>query len=278
MPLPQPIGHRLNALHAHDLALSHCVPSLAAHEVPEHCHIEPQFVLVARGRYASTARGAADEGAGKDEGAPLLVFNPPGTVHADCFAASQPLAEARFISLDLGFGLWGSLSEAMVLPPEPVALSGPVARQLLARALRLTQSPDSEALDLDSLAAELTAAVAGDLERQHGRPPPWLLQCRDALRDDSQYTVGNHGLCKLAQELGLHPVYLARAFRSHFRCSPGDFARQHRLQRAAKLLAHSRLSLSEVALDCGFFDQPHLSRSFRARFGVTPGEYRVRAG
>jgi len=247
MPLPQPIGHRLHALHAHDLALSHCVPSLAAHEVPEHCHIEPQFVLVARGRYASTARGAADEGAGKDEGAPLLVFNPPGTVHADCFAASQPLAEARFISLDLGFGLWGSLSEAMVLPPEPVALSGPVARQLLARALRLAQSPDCEPLDLDSLAAELTAAVASDLERQHGRPPPWLLQCRDALRDDSQYTVGNQGLCKLAQELGLHPVYLARAFRSHFRCSPGDFASQHRLQRAARLLAHSRLNLCEVA-------------------------------
>ena len=100
------------------------------------------------------------------------------------------------------------------------------------------------------------------------------------MRDDSLYTVGKHGLCKLAQELDLHPVYLARAFRSHFRYSPGDFARQHRLQRAANLLAHCRLSLSlsEVAQDCGFFDQPHLSRSFRARFGVTPGEYRVRAG
>ena len=99
------------------------------------------------------------------------------------------------------------------------------------------------------------------------------------MRDASLYTVGNHALCKLAQELGLHPVYLARAFRSHFRCSPGDFARQHhRLQHAANLLAHSRLSLSEVAQDCGFFDQPHLSRSFRARFGMTPGEYRVRAG
>lgn len=271
MPLPKPIGHRLSALYAHDLALSHCVPSLAAHEVPEHCHIEPQFVLVERGCYASTARGAAGEGE------PLVVFNPPGTVHTDCFAASQPLAEARFISLDLGFGLWGTLSQAMVLPPEPVALSGPVARQLLARALCLAQSADCEPLDLDSLAAELTAAVASDLERKHGRPAPWLLQCRDALRDDSQYTVGNHGLSKLADELGLHPVYLARAFRCHFRCSPGEFARSYRLQRAAGLLAGSRLSLTDVALDCGFFDQAHLSHSFRARFGLTPRDYRIRA-
>ncbi len=67
------------------------------------------------------------------------------------------------------------------------------------------------------------------------------------MRDDSQYTVGNHGLCTLAQELGLHPAYLARAFRSHFHCSPGDFERQHRLQRAANLLALSRLNLCEVA-------------------------------
>lgn len=62
--------------------------------------------------------------------------------------------------------------------------------------------------------------------------------------------MGKHGLCKLTLELGLHPIHLA----------------------------HSRLSLSDVAQDCGFFDQPHLSRSFRARFGVTPGDYRSRAG
>ena len=40
----------------------------------------------------------------------------------------------------------------------------------------------------------------------------------------------------------------------------------------ARMLAHSRISLSEVALDCGFFDQPQLNRSFRTRFGVTPRE------
>ena len=159
-----------------------------------------------------------------------------------------------------------------------MALTGAVAQRMLARALSLAHSPDCGPLDLDGLAAELTAEVAGDLERQHGRPPRWLLQCREALREDNRYTVGNHGLCKLAQELGLHPVYLARAFRSHFRCSPGEFARQHRLQRAAGLLARSRLRLIDVALDCGFFDQAHLTRSFRARFGMTPGDYRSRAG
>ncbi|MDI4634275.1 helix-turn-helix transcriptional regulator [Pelomonas sp. V22] len=272
MPLSRPIGHRLHEQHASDLALSRCVPTLAAHEVPEHCHVEPQFVLVERGRYASAAQGATEDGA------PLLVFNPPGTVHADCFAASQTLGEARFVSLDLGFGLWGRLSQSLVLPPEPLALGGAVAQRMLGQALALAGSTDCTPLDLDGLVAELTAEVAGDFERRQGRPPRWLLQCRDALRDDALYTVGRSGLCQLAGELGVHPVYLARAFRRHFRCSPGEFARSSRLHRAAALLSRSRRSLVDVALDCGFFDQAHLARSFRAGFGMTPGDYRLRAG
>jgi AraC-like DNA-binding protein len=30
-----------------------------------------------------------------------------------------------------------------------------------------------------------------------------------------------------------------------------------------------------VALACGFFDQSHLNRVFKARMGVTPGVYRA---
>jgi AraC-like DNA-binding protein len=35
-------------------------------------------------------------------------------------------------------------------------------------------------------------------------------------------------------------------------------------------------SPAEVALACGFFDQSHLSRVFKAHTGVTPGVYRGR--
>ncbi|WP_411910522.1 helix-turn-helix transcriptional regulator [Paucibacter sp. DJ1R-11] len=128
------------------------------------------------------------------------------------------------------------------------------------------------------LAADAPAAEAGSIREASsarsariqfaiaGRPCIVLIRrCRRCVSE--QYWI-----------YGLTPALLARAFRSHFRCSHGEFSRQHRPQRAAKLLAHSRLNLSAVTQDCGFFDQPHLSRSFQGRFGMTPRKYRVRAG
>jgi AraC-like DNA-binding protein len=34
-------------------------------------------------------------------------------------------------------------------------------------------------------------------------------------------------------------------------------------------------SPSHVAFQCGFADQAHLTRSFKARLGVTPGQYKA---
>ena len=44
-----------------------------------------------------------------------------------------------------------------------------------------------------------------------------------------------------------------------------------RFQRALRLLRDGR-ALADVAYDCGFADQPHLNREFRALGGSTPGE------
>jgi AraC-like DNA-binding protein len=40
------------------------------------------------------------------------------------------------------------------------------------------------------------------------------------------------------------------------------------------MLAHTALSLSEIAYAVGFSDQSHLARHFRQILGVTPGQFR----
>lgn len=74
----------------------------------------------------------------------------------------------------------------------------------------------------------------------------------------------------------MHPVHLTRTFRRFFGCTPGEYLRERRLEKAASLLAGSRLPLSEVALESGFADQSHLAKAFKRAYGVTPSEYRCR--
>jgi AraC-like DNA-binding protein len=69
-----------------------------------------------------------------------------------------------------------------------------------------------------------------------------------------------------------------RRFGTLFREQIGIGAKQYaRLQRfravVASVQGQQRVEWSEVALDCGFHDQPHLVREFRAFSGMSPGAY-----
>jgi AraC family transcriptional regulator len=67
---------------------------------------------------------------------------------------------------------------------------------------------------------------------------------------------------------------LIRVFRQHYKCTPGQFLRQLRLEAAADALAQSAQPLLEIALEAGFADQPHFTKAFRKFSGQTPGDYR----
>jgi AraC family transcriptional regulator len=49
---------------------------------------------------------------------------------------------------------------------------------------------------------------------------------------------------------------------------------EQRLEKAKKLLVDSDLTISDVAYDCGFASQSHLTRLFRKHLNITPKEYR----
>jgi AraC family transcriptional regulator len=78
----------------------------------------------------------------------------------------------------------------------------------------------------------------------------------------------------LAEIVRLSPSYLCRAFRTSLGCSPMHFVRQRRVAAAKQMMRESDLPLCELALRCGFADQAHFTRIFRATTGDTPRRWR----
>jgi AraC-like DNA-binding protein len=70
---------------------------------------------------------------------------------------------------------------------------------------------------------------------------------------------------------GLTRFELARQFRARFGTSPYRYSLARRLESARERLG--ALPVATVALETGFADQAHFTRSFRRMFGMTPGRY-----
>jgi AraC family transcriptional regulator len=78
----------------------------------------------------------------------------------------------------------------------------------------------------------------------------------------------------LAKESGYSRVHFLRMFRAATGYAPHNYLLKLRVDRVRELLASSTLSLTEIALECGFSSHSHLSRVFRQVLGATPSEYR----
>jgi AraC family transcriptional regulator len=78
-------------------------------------------------------------------------------------------------------------------------------------------------------------------------------------------------LCALVQ---LSEGHFSRTFRRTFGKSPHAFVIKSRVELAAQYMLQTEAPLSDIALQCGFTDQPHLCRHFRQITGHTPAAWR----
>jgi len=206
---------------------------------------------------------------------------------------SLELGRANAVTIPVGAthgALFGSHG-ARILIVKPRSASEPVAgcfdrvaelrgRELTWLAWRLAgelRASDAAApLAAEGFALELRAATTREArpERSPGRPPAWLRSAEELLRARLADRIG---LGELAEAVGVHPTYLARAFRVHYGLSVGEYGRRLRLAWAAAELARGEKPLVEIAASAGFADQSHFTRVFRRHVGTTPARYRERA-
>jgi AraC-like DNA-binding protein len=116
--------------------------------------------------------------------------------------------------------------------------------------------------------AALERALARRLDR--GAPTPGVVWAWRRLAA----AQGRVPVRELQSELGWSAKRLVRRFREEIGLTPKAVSRLLRFERAAALLERAdRPSLAAVAVDCGYYDQAHLTNEFRRITGVTPSLY-----
>jgi AraC-like DNA-binding protein len=135
----------------------------------------------------------------------------------------------------------------------------PVAHRTILKATSLLRK------QIDPELAEETAATRGGLPRLHAR--------RVCAYIDSHITdrLLIADLCVL---VNLSEAYFSRVFTRTFGKTPHAFVVWRRVELAAQYMLQTEVPLSDIALRCGFSDQPHLCKHFRQIMGRTPAAWR----
>jgi AraC-like DNA-binding protein len=100
------------------------------------------------------------------------------------------------------------------------------------------------------------------------------LQERRAKELLDENLAGELPLAVIASECGLSLSQFSRAFRKSVGSPPHRWVIQQRIARAKAMLRDDTMPLAQVALECGFSDQSHFTRSFSALVGVSHGAWR----
>ena len=81
-------------------------------------------------------------------------------------------------------------------------------------------------------------------------------------------------LTEVAESIGLHPTSFCRGFKESMGVSPHRYMLVHRVNRAKEMMDDRRLSLTEIALDCGFSSSSQFSVVFKRITGMSPRDFR----
>ena len=139
-------------------------------------------------------------------------------------------------------------------------------RDLLAQAAALIHSSTRTGAEATSL-ADRCFRSAGLTRWQADRVDEYIdAHVRETIRMSSLATVTK-----------LSTSYFFHAFRATFGESPYRYVVRRRIELAKGLMMAGDRTLADIALDCGFADQPHMTRQFRQLVGVPPAVWR-RAG
>jgi len=231
-------------------------------EIPDHCHKQPYFCLTLDGNHQETFRSKDVVCDSKS-----VRFHPSESIHRNRFGD----VGGRCFNIELESSWHDRLSEFKPDFQNAVIFNeGPMP--FLAHRLyeEFQQEDELSTLAIEGIMLEIFSAVFRSF-KESKQTSRWLRNVQATLNERFLESVS---LDELANIGGVHPVYLARAFRKTFGCSVGAYVRKLRIEHAKSLLISSNNTLGEIAFHSGFSDQSHFTRMFKINTGLTPSQFR----
>ena len=151
--------------------------------------------------------------------------------------------------LILCLSIWGCSKEE----PEAVAVPGTVIEEVAAEE-PVTQEPVEE----DYPAAQRIGQVRENIERYI---------C-------SHYT-SELSMQDVAKAMNYSEAYFCKLFKQCFKVNFSAWLNEFRVEKAKEMLLHTRMSIREISLACGYTDANYFARVFKRITGKTPSEYRM---
>lgn len=230
-----------------------------------HRHAAHVLALVESGTHAFDHRGSVVVAP-----AGTIVFLDPDERHTG-YGYQRSRWSYRVLYIDPAW--LGELAGAM--PHfEPSAIRDDVLADSVRALCRAMRAPKT-ALEQQSLMLDIAERSLRYSDRRapqlRGTSEPDAVRRARELIDDR--FDENLTLSELAVVAGLSAYRLAHSFKRSVGFAPHEYLTCRRIERA-KLLLRSGSAPADVALAVGFCDQSHLTRHFRHRVGVTPGQYR----
>ncbi len=173
-------------------------------------------------------------------------------------------------------GFFGLPENQVFYPEEPVMIDSYISRLQKEYFSRLPFREES----IDALINLMFLEIARSMQRterqeeEGGSFYPAFQKLRLEMLTDCHKNWEIESLCR---RVNLEKSQFYTYYRKFFSSSPKNDLLHARLEKAKNLLSNEALQVKETAQLCGFRNQAHFTRYFKACCGCTPGEYARRA-
>ena len=106
--------------------------------------------------------------------------------------------------------------------------------------------------------------------------PDWYHAIRAAVAYIDDHFNEKLTIETLAHVSNMSASAFRRAFLNIMETTPGVYITTIRINKARKLLSETNKTVSDIAYECGFYDQSHFTKAFIRLRHQSPGEYRRR--